>query len=267
MKPYIALFRIRLVNSIQYRAAALAGISTQFVWGFMLILSFMAFYESNPDAFPMTLQQTVSFLWMQQAFLALFMLWNYDYSIFESIENGHISYDMVRPMDLYSRWYTTSAAMRLANAALRCIPILVVGFLLPAPFRIVLPGDFVQLAMFFASMILGMCVVISISMLVYVSAFFTINSAGTRMMIAMGGDFLAGGIIPIPFFPDTFRRIVELSPFGALQNMPLRIFSGHIYGAELVQGLALQVFWLVVLVLAGRLLMRRALKRVIAQGG
>ena len=267
MKPYVALFRIRLVNSVQYRMAALAGVATQFAWGFMLILSFMAFYESNPYAFPMTLQQTVSFLWMQQAFLVLFMLWYYDYSIFESIENGHISYDIVRPMDLYSRWFTTSAANRLANAALRCIPILAVGFILPTPFRIVLPGNFAQLGLYFISMILGMCVAISITMLVYVSAFFTINSVGTRMIVVMSGDFLSGGIIPIPFFPDTFRRIIEFSPFGALQNMPLRIFSGHIYGIELVRGLGLQVFWLIMLVLAGRILIHRALKRVIAQGG
>ena len=267
MKPYVALFRIRLVNSIQYRAAALGGIATQFAWGFMLILSFMAFYESNPYAFPMSIEQTVSFIWMQQAFLALFMLWSYDHTIFESIENGYISYDMVRPMDLYSRWFTTSSANRLSGAALRCLPILIVGFILPAPFRIVLPGDAVQLGMFFVSMILSMCVVVSLSMLVYVSAFFTINSTGSRMMVAMGGDFLAGGIVPIPFFPDTFRRVVEFSPFGAMQNMPLRVFSGHIYGAELWRGLGLQVFWLAALVLLGRMLMRRALKRVIAQGG
>jgi len=266
-KPYAALFRIRLVNSIQYRAAALGGIATQFAWGFMLILSFMAFYESNPAAFPMSLQQTVSFIWIQQAFLALFMTWAYDYTIFESIEGGHISYDLVRPMDLYSRWFTTSIASRLSMAALRCLPILAAGFLLPAPFRIVLPGNITQLGLFFVSMILGLGVVISVAMLVYVSAFYTLSAAGTRMMMAVGGDFLAGGIIPIPFFPDTFRRVVELSPFGAMQNMPLRIFNGHIYGAELWQGMALQVFWIVALVAVGRLLMRRALKRVVAQGG
>jgi len=247
--------------------AALAGVFTNIGWGFMLILSFMAFYESNPAAFPMSLQQTVTFIWMQQAFLALFMTWFYDNTIFESVEGGHIAYDLVRPMDLYSRWFTTSVASRLSMAALRCVPILVLGFILPAPFRIVLSGGALQFALFFVSLILGMGVVVCVTMLVYVSAFFTLNAAGTRMMVGIGADFSAGGIIPIPFFPDTFRRVVELSPFGAMQNMPLRIFSGHIYGAELWRGIGLQVFWIVVLVLAGRLLMRRALKRVVAQGG
>jgi len=267
MKPYIALFRVRLVNSIQYRAAALAGISTQFAWGFMLILGFMAFYESNPYAFPMTLQQTVSYIWMQQAFIYVFVLWVFDNSIFESIEKGDIAYDLVRPMDLYSRWFASTSANRIAGAALRCLPILVIGLILPAPLRMVLPGSFVQLSAFFISMILSMVLVVSFAMLIYVSAFFTINSRGTRLMAAVAGDFFAGGIIPIPFFPDNLRRVVELSPFGAMQNFPLRIFCGHIYGVGIMQSLALQVFWIATLTVVGRLFMHRAIRRVIAQGG
>ena len=266
-RPYRALFRIRFTNSLQYRAAALAGVSTQFVWGFMYILAYMAFYESNPAAFPLTFQETVSYVWMQQAFMALFFIWFYEDSIFESIENGHISYELVRPMDLYSRWFTQTTANRMSRAVLRCGPILIVAFLLPEPFRLVLPDSLLQLVLFFISMLLSMGVVVSFAMLIYISAFYTINSMGTRLVIGVAGDFLSGGYIPIPFFPETIRRVVELSPFGAMQNLPLLIFSGHLTGAGLVQGMALQVFWLTVLVLAGRLAIRHALKNVVVQGG
>ena len=267
LKAYRALFRIRFVNSLQYRAAAIAGLSTQFAWGFMLILGFSAFYESNPYAFPMTLQETVAYFWMQQAFVALFFIWMYENSIFESIESGHISYELVRPMDLYNRWFTMTISNRLARAALRCFPILIVAFILPEPFRLVLPSEFYRVGLFFLSMVLSMGVVVSFTMLIYISAFFTINSMGTRIVVGVAGDFLAGGYIPIPFFPDTFRTVVELSPFGAMQNMPLLIFSGHLSGDALIRGLLLQVFWLIGLIFIGRLLMIRALKQVVVQGG
>ena len=266
-RAYIALFRIRLTNSLQYRAAAIAGVTTQFAWGFMYILGFMAFYASNPDAFPMTLQQTVAYIWMQQAFMALFYLWFFENSIFESVENGHISYELVRPMDLYGRWFTMTTANRIARMLLRCLPILVVAFVLPEPFRLVLPNEIGRLGLFFISMMLSMGVVVSFSMLIYISAFHTINSMGTRIVVGVAGDFLAGGYIPIPFFPDTLRIVVELSPFGAMQNMPLLIFSGHLSGDALTRGLVLQVFWLAVLVVVGRVMMARALKKVVVQGG
>jgi len=267
VKPYRALFRIRFTNTLQYRGAALAGLTTQFAWGFMYILSFRAFYASDPTAFPMAFEQMVSYIWMQQAFVALFFIWFFENSIFESIERGDIAYELVRPMDLYSRWFSMTTANRFSRAAMRCIPILVIGFLLPWPFRLVLPTGFGRLALFFLSMMLSVGVVVSFSMLIYISAFYTLNSMGTRIVLGVAGDFLAGGYIPIPFFPGALRTVVELSPFGSMQNMPLLIFSGYLYGDALVRGLVIQVFWLVVLVVCGRLWIRRALKRVVAQGG
>jgi len=267
LRPYKALFRIRFANSLQYRAAALAGLITQFAWGFMYILSFSAFYSSNPEAFPMTFQETVSYIWLQQAFATLFFVWFYDESIFEAIEGGHISYELVRPMDLYSRWFTMTTANRVARMSLRCFPILIVAFILPEPFRLVLPNEIGQMGVFFLSMVLSLGVVVSFSMLVYISAFFTINSMGTRIVAGVAGDFLAGAYIPLPFFPDTLRFVVELSPFGAMQNMPLLIFSGHLTGEALIRGILLQLFWLIALLALGRIIISRALKNVIVQGG
>ncbi|MCL2216475.1 MAG: ABC transporter permease [Defluviitaleaceae bacterium] len=267
LRPYKALFRIRFTNSLQYRVAALAGLATQFAWGFMYILAFGAFYRENPDAFPMTFEQTVAYIWMQQAFVALFFIWFFESSIIESVESGNVAYELVRPMDLYSRWFTTVAANRMSRALLRCVPILFVAAILPASMRLILPMDFLIIGLFFFSMTLSLGVVVAFSMLIYISAFFTINSLGTRIVVGVASDFLAGGYIPIPFFPDTLRTIVELSPFGAMQNMPLLIFSGYLQGPDLVQGMALQVFWLAALLLIGRAFMARALKRVIIQGG
>ena len=38
MKQYLSFFRMRLLAGLQYRAAALAGMSTQLVWGTMEVL-------------------------------------------------------------------------------------------------------------------------------------------------------------------------------------------------------------------------------------
>lgn len=267
MNKYMAIIRIRFTNSLQYRAAALAGIATQFAWGLMELLAFSAFYRANPAAFPMELSQTVSYIWLQQAFLALFMVWFFEGEIFASITSGSIAYELSRPMDLYSRWFCQSVANRLARALLRCLPILIVAFLVPQPFRLSLPESVGQFMLFLLSVVLSLCVVIAFSMLVYISTFYTLSPMGVRIISAVLADFMAGGIIPLPFFPPVFRAVAELTPFGSMQNMPLRIYSGNIAGIDAVQGIALQLFWLFTLVLIGRLIMKNALNRVIVQGG
>jgi len=267
MKPYIALFRIRFTNSIQYRVAAIAGISTQFAWGLMYILAFRAFYAENPNAFPMTLEETVAYVWMQQAFIALFFIWFWENNILESIESGSIAYELTRPMDLYNRWFTMACANRMGRALLRCVPILFIAFILPGVFRLTLPGNIVTLGLFLLSIMLSMSVVAAFGNIIYISGFYLINSNGIRIVVAVLSDFLSGGYIPVPFFPDNMRLAIELSPFGAMQNMPLLIFNGHLQGEAIVRGMGLQVFWLIVLVIVGRLFMAKSLKRIVVQGG
>jgi len=267
MKAYLSVFRIRFSNTLQYRAAAVAGIVTQFAWGFMELLAFSAFYRANPDAFPMTFQQTVNYIWIQQAFLALFMTWFYEFEIFSAITSGAIAYEMVRPLDLYGRWFSQTTATRVAKCLLRCLPILVVAMVIPGPLRMTLPPGLGQLFLFLLSTLLALGVVVAFSMLIYISGLFTVSAVGARVIAAAVVDFLAGATVPLPFFPPAFRAVVELTPFACMQNMPLRIYSGNIAGTDALLGIALQIFWLAALVICGRLWMRRALSRVIVQGG
>jgi len=81
------------------------------------------------------------------------------------------------------------------------------------------------------------------------------------------GEFLAGGIVPLPFFPQPFRQIAEVLPFAAMQNVPLRIYSGDLQGLDAIRSLLLQIFWLIVLFAFGKWWLKKALKRVVVQGG
>lgn len=267
MKKYLSFFRIRFINGLQYRIAAYAGIATQFAWGFMQILIFKAFYKENAHSFPMEFSQLTSYIWMQQAFLALFMSWYFDNDIFMIITNGNIAYELSRPIDLYSMWFTKNLAVRLSRAVLRCMPILLVAVLLPEPYGIAPPVSLFGFFMFIITMILAFLCVVAFGMLVYISTFYTLSPIGVRVVATSVIEFLTGSIIPIPFFPKKLMRIVSLTPFASMQNLPFRIYSGNIAGTEMLRGVLLQIFWVIALVIIGRLWMARALKKVVVQGG
>lgn len=267
MNTYISLLRMRFINGLQYRAAALAGIATQFGFGFMFILQYLAFYRTNSAAFPMEINQVVSYIWVQQAFLALYMTWFFEADIFSAIVSGQVVYDLARPMDLYGKWYCQCVATRLAKTILRCLPILIIGLLLPNPYALILPSNTIQFLLFVLSSLLALGVVVSFGMLIYIATFYTLSPVGVRIISAVFADFMSGSIVPLPFFPEGFRQIAELLPFAAMQNMPLRIYSGNISGMKAFYGIGFQLIWLVVLVAIGKLWMKQALKKVIIQGG
>lgn len=268
MKKYLSFFRLRFAMNLQYRVAALAGIVCQFAWGGMAILAFHAFYETDPASFPMDFQATASYIWLQQGLLAMLALHGgIDAKVFESIRDGNIVYELCRPVSIYSMWFANNLANRLARALLRIIPVVVVSSLLPAPFGLMAPPDAATGLLFALSLALALWVVAAFTLVVYNLTFFTVSDRGVRLVAVSLSDFLMGSVVPLPFFPEGFRQFAELLPFSCMANVPLRVYSGDLSGQPMVRAILLQVFWVAVLVLIGKALEHKALRRVVVQGG
>ncbi|WP_026891735.1 ABC transporter permease [Lacrimispora aerotolerans] len=267
MKKYASFFRIRFIHGLQYRTAAVSGMITQFIWGIMEILLFRAFYQASPESFPMTFQALSNYVWLQQAFLALYLIWFWESQLFDSITNGDVAYELCRPVRLYNMWFVRGMAVRLSKAVLRCIPVLLFAWLLPAPYGLTLPADFRTWFFTLLSMTLAFLLVIAFGMIVYMSVFYTISSQGIKLLASSVSEFLGGAVIPLPFLPDGIREIVNVLPFASAQNVPFRIFGGDLTGREMYISLLLQCFWFITFLLIGRAMEQRALKRVVIQGG
>lgn len=267
MKQYGSFFRIRFLAGLQYRAAAWAGIATQYAWGGLTVLLYRAFYQNGANSFPMDFQALSTYVWLQQAFLAMFMTWYYDGEIFDSITSGGIAYELCRPCDLYTVWFVKNMAVRLSRVVLRCVPVLLVAALLPAPYGVMLPRSWSAALLFPVSLVLGFLVLVAFSMLIYISAFYTLSPMGIRILASSFMEFFCGALIPIPFLPEWLQPVMYALPFASMQNTPFLIYTGHLDPQTALERIGLQLLWLALLLAAGRLLMANAQKKVVVQGG
>ena len=267
MKKYFCFFQNRFQTELQYRGASVTGTLTQFLWGLMECLAFRALLESNAVTSPMSLQAVISYVWLREAFFLMLNTWAMDNDIMEMLTSGGIAYEMCRPVSIYDMWYARTIGGRIASALLRCTPILLLAFCLPGSCRMRLPANGGALVMFALTMLLACAVTVSFCMFVYILAFFTVSPEGVRKIMMGLVDFLAGSVIPLPFIPQPLRSILELLPFGSMQNVPLRIYSGDLVGTEMWNALWLQIFWLVFLIFLGKTICRAAERRVVIQGG
>lgn len=267
MKKYFAFFRLRFTTGLQYRTAAVAGVITQFAWGFMQIMIYKAFYEADSSAFPMTFSATATYTWLQQAFLALFAAWMVESEIFDSIINGNISYELCRPIRIYDMWFSRSLANRISKTVLRCVPILVFAVFLPYPYGIAAPASVFHFFIFLITLFLGLMVTVAFFMLIYGLTFFTISPQGLQIMFTSMVEFFSGAVIPLPFFPEDLQKVMDLLPFASMQNVALRIYSGSMTFEQMRKTIFLQIFWCATLILIGYLLCRYAEKKLTLQGG
>src|SRR5215216_4374474 len=117
LRPYVAVWRTRFTLLMQYRAAALAGFGTQCWWGAIKIMVLTAFYR-GATAVPMTMRQTIDYIWLGQAFLML-QPWSADPDVARMVRTGDVALERLRPIDTYGFWYARAVARRTATPLLR----------------------------------------------------------------------------------------------------------------------------------------------------
>ena len=267
MRAYLSYFKLRFIVGLQYRQAAWAGIATQFFFGFVYIMVYVAFYESGGENLPMELSQLTTYLWLNQALLALINQFSRDTELFQIVKDGTISYELTRPKNLYFMWFFKVLGQRLSAVCLRFFPLVLVTLFLPHPYNFGLPNSFLHFLLFLLSLVFGSLVVTALSVLYPIITLTTLNEKGIVNFIITLADILSGVVVPIPFFPKFLQMISRVLPFQYISDLPFRIYVGNMSLSIGIYGVCIQIIWLVLLVSFGCLLMKKNLRKVVVQGG
>lgn len=270
-RPYIAIFGARFLMMLQYRAAALAGVVTQFWFGAIMVMSLAAFYASGHGAPPITLAQSITYIWLGQAFLGL-LPWNVDTDIAEMMRSGNIGYERLRPVDTYAYWFARAAAWRAAGTLLRCVPlILATAILFPLlgleNWSMRPPANAEALALFLVSMVCVLLLTSAMTTIVNISIVWMMSPLGINSVTASLSIILSGMVIPLPLFPRWAQLALFVQPFASLVDLPYRIYFGNLHGAAALGAIGVQLFWTLAFVGFGRSFMARVMRRVQVQGG
>ena len=268
MKAYLNYFKLRIITNLQYRSAALAGILTQLFFGIIYIMLYLALYESNSGStFPMNISNLISYLWLQQAFFSLTYPFLKDNELLNMIKNGNLAYELVRPQDFYFKFYIKMISERLVASLLRCVPIIIIGLLLPYPYNLSLPNSLESFMIFIVSLIFACLLISAFSLLIHIITLFTIDSRGIISTYSVIAETFMGSVIPLPFFPVWLKSIADKLPFKYVTDFPYRVYSGDIsitYGRNL---LFQSGIWIIVVILIGYLISKVALRKAVIQGG
>lgn len=272
MNAYRSLFVARFTLLLQYRMAALAGVGTQLFWGFVKVMVLETFFTQTSIEQPMSLPETIGYVWLGQAFLFAIVPWSGDREVQELIRSGAVGYDLLRPTDLYNFWFTRALAMRTAPILLRGIPLLTMTMLLfpvigLSGWTLSAPSSIAALFAFLLAFVGAVLLSTALTMLLTVSMMWTLSGEGINNLAPSLVTILSGMIVPLPLFPDWLQPILAILPFSGLIDQPFRLFTGNLAPNAMVAVLMHQAIWISVLMGFGRFLVSRGVKRLIIQGG
>jgi ABC-2 type transport system permease protein len=263
MNAYYSIMAARFRALLQYRAAAAAGLGTQVFWGLMKVMVFQAFYASSSAHQPMSLAQSITYIWLGQAMLAM-LPWNVDREIAAMIRSGNVVYELLRPRDLYAIWFARILALRTAPTLLRAVPMFIIAMLF---FGMQAPPSIGSALAYAVSMLAAILLSAAITEAISISLLWTISGDGIARIVPGLVTILSGMIVPLPLFPAWAQSALNWSPFRGIADIPYRLYMGHIPPDQLPLMLANQLGWTVVLVLIGRWILARGTRRLVVQGG
>jgi viologen exporter family transport system permease protein len=260
VRAYLELARAGWRRYASYRAATLAGVFTNTVFGFLRAAVLIATLRTAGEIAGWDRADALTYTWLTQGLLMVVQMWNWN-DIALRVRSGDVVTDMQRPIDFQGQWLATDYGRAAYQLVARGLPPFVVGALV---YHVRLPVHPLTWALFAVSLFLAVGVSFAIRFIVNVSAFWLLDVRGSQIMSNVLASALSGFVIPIAFYPAWAARILTDLPWASFVQAPIDIFLERPHAWF---WLVRQSLWAAALLAAGRVLFDAATRRVVVQGG
>lgn len=260
---HLAFARANLLVLLAYRMNV-------FLWFFMelsriVVLYFLwgAVFEHAPaeGLAGYTLPEMIGYVFIA-VFVQSYATGDTVWLLSRKVTEGTIGADLVRPVDLQAVFFFADAGQKAVmlffNAAALALAVWAVG--IPHPTGWGIP-------VFLAALLLAGIINYFLDFLVGVVSFHVTNLWGIFIATEAVYEFFSGALIPLAFFPAPLRALADLLPFHCIVHAPVNLFLGKTPLSDAPAVLALQAFWAVALLVAGRAFFAVSLRRVTIHGG
>lgn len=263
VRAYVASALLSFRRYRAYGAANFSGLLTNAFFGAIRSYVFVALYQQRQVAEGYDLGAALTYVWVTQALIMPVYLWGWQ-EIALTIRSGSVASDLTRPISYFGYWLSQDLGRAAYHILFRLLPTVTIGLVL---FRIRLPDRPVTWAVLPVALLLAIVISFSFRFMVNIGAFWLTDLRGLYAFFLVFVNLLSGFLVPLAFFPSGLRTLVEYLPFAGMISIPLDVYLERRAGGELVAALGLQAFWAVIFIVAAQLVLGRATRKLVVQGG
>jgi ABC-2 type transport system permease protein len=263
MKRYLALTKGAFLAIITYRFGFFFTFIGNLIYMVLVYFLWRSIYQGSETIRGMTFDQTLTYLALASSIFVLFKTWT-EWFMARTINDGSIATELIKPIDYQIYMLFRTAGFVLVNMVVITLPSVLVLFLV---FGVRIETG-IGLAFAPVALLLAFLISFTFDYIVGTSGFYTESTWGISMTKEIITTLLSGALVPLQFFPEGVRRVLELLPFQAIYHVPLTLItSPDLVLADCWRLLATQVFWVIALFVISRVFFGRALRVLTVSGG
>jgi ABC-2 type transport system permease protein len=263
-RPSLALAGAGYRRWSSYRQAAVAGVFVNTVFGVIKLSILLGVADSAGGTVAGYDRASLStYAWVSQGLIAVVMIFSWT-ELAERVRTGDIAVDLARPVDLQLAWLAADIGRATWGLVSRAAVPIVFGALF---FGFHWPDDPTALALLPVSVLLAVGVSFAGRFMLNLLAFWLTEVRGIVLLYVLVSGVLGGHLIPVQLFPDWLQTVAYATPFPAMVQSTIDLVTGQATGLDAAREVVAQLGWAVGLLLAGRLVLARATRRLVVQGG
>lgn len=263
LAPYAGFTRVGFINILAFRLRYFTGIITYSLNVTIYYFIWSAIYHPGQSIAGYNMSQMITYVtvgWIIRSFYTNTIDQEMAYEVIE----GKIAMDLIKPVSVQWMWICRAMGESAFRLGLLTLPTaLVVSFIFPMQgpasrghfflFLLSTLGSFFLMAAI--GFLIGTCAIPLKSILALVRA--------KQWVI----ELLSGLLLPMSFFPEKIRIVLDWLPFEHIAYTPLQIYLGNLDIAQSWRALGIEWFWVAALLILAHLWWTHSLRRVTIQGG
>lgn len=263
LNKYIFIYKTQIIRSFTYKFEVYGNILMQTIIMITTAYFWKAIFGEGSVDNGITVNSMLTYTVMSSVLSVLFTT-GVERRIQQSVEKGSIAIDMMRPINVFGAFLAEDMGRLTALFFQNLLPILIIGGIL-IKFPVIEAWS--SIPFFSLSLIMSMVINWLIAALFGMWAFTAITMDALFQVKKHLIRLLSGSIIPIWFFPKGMANILNMLPFVYIYQLPLDIYIGRLTEEEIYNAMLIQLIWVFILMLLFMLLSKKALKKVMVQGG
>jgi len=181
------------------------------------------------------------------------------------IRNGEIKKYLVQPIDLLGFLLLQRVAHKLVYYGIAIAPFAIVFYLCRGFFPGWPPAH--VMCAYVASLILSFLLGFFLEATIGMIGFWFLEVSSLLFVYMLFNFFFSGHMFPLDMLPKPWSTIVQMTPLQFLAYFPSAVFLQKIHGHNLWVGLSVQTAWVLLFIVASRVVYGRGVKRYSGFGG
>ena len=251
-------------KQITYRFDYFMGILNGFLYVFIFTSVWRALFSQSDNAVQsgFTLNGMITYAVMAMVIRISFT--QDDAVIYRKVQDGSVSIDLIRPVSFFFMNLAEAAGYSLFHFFARSVPILIISFFL---FEIEIPLEPARLFAFALSALFGYLILFLVNFAVGLLAFWFVEIFPFMLFKYGLLTLFGGGIVPVDFFPEVLKVVINLLPFQQILYVPTVILTGHAPLSTLPGLLSTQFVWVVFMTMLSKTMWGAGRNKLVVQGG